>query len=58
MNSSVLQGSVMGPLLLVLHINNVDKNVRGMNGKFIDGVKIGTVVEDENSHGLLMVMGY
>ena len=52
MSSSVPRGSVLGPLLFVIDINDIDENVRGMISKFADDTKIGRVVNSEGGQSL------
>lgn len=41
LTSSVHQASVLGPLLFVIYINDLDQNVQG--SKFADDIKVGGI---------------
>ena len=53
-SSDVPQGSMLGPLLFVIYINDIEDYVGGRISKFVDDTKIGrTVNSDAECLGLL-----
>ena len=55
----VASGSVLGPLLFVMYINDLDDGVENWISKYADDTKVGGVVEnEEDSQSLQRDLGY
>eukprot|EP00061_Rhincodon_typus_P001185 g13986.t1 len=48
--SAAPQRSLLGPLLFVIDINDLDENVHGMICKFTDDTKIGGIMDGEEGY--------
>ena len=44
-SSGVLQGSVLGPLLFIIYINDLESGVKSRISKFADDIKLGGKVD-------------